>query len=92
MLLKSITLALENLEHPSEANIFLSALIFRKNGNQARADQIMNEKFEKNSTSSIVKWCQAYYSGRTDEAKNIAKQLGDGEAVLKLLIRSIDQE
>ena len=87
---KNITVALDNLEHPSEANMFLSALILRKNGNQAKADQIIGEMSEKTSAYKIVKWCKAYYSGNKDEATKIAKQVDDSDVVLKLLIRIIE--
>ena len=90
MMEKNITLAFDKLEHPSDVHTFLSALLFRKNGNQTKADLIVKEMFEKNSASRIVQWCKAYYSGNTDEAKKIAKQVDDNDSVLKLLIKIIE--
>ena len=90
MMEKNITLAFDKLEHPSDVHTFLSALLFRKNGNQTKADLIVKEMFEKNSASRIVQWCKAYYSGNTDEAKKIAKQVDDNDSVLKQLIKIIE--
>ena len=86
----NILLALDKLEHPSDANIFLSALIFRKNGNRAKADLVINEMFEKNSSSRIAQWCKANYSGNSDESKKIANQVDDNDSVLKLLISIVE--
>ena len=86
---KNIILALDKQEHPADVHRFLSALIFRKNGNQTKADQIMKEMLEKNPTLKLVQWSQAYYYNKTEEAMNIAKQVDDNDVVLKLLIRSV---
>jgi hypothetical protein len=86
---KNITLSIEKQELLPDANRFLCALIFRKNGNQTKADQIMKEMLEKNPALNLVQWSQAYYYGKTEEAMNIAQQVDDNDVVLKLLIRSV---
>jgi hypothetical protein len=92
MMDKNITLAFDNQENQSDGNRFLTALTLRKNGNQAKADMMIKEMFEKNSTLKTVQWFKAFYSGKTDETKNIAKQVDDTDVVLKLWIRSVEME
>lgn len=70
-----------------DVNDFFSAWTIREGGNKLKADQIIKELFEKNSSSTLIKWCYSVYFNETEKAKTIAREISSNDRMFLYLSR-----
>jgi hypothetical protein len=65
----------------------LKAWLLKESGNKSGGDQVINMMQSKNPASKIVQWCSAVYSGLTEQAGVIEKEIDTKDRTFHILKR-----
>jgi tetratricopeptide (TPR) repeat protein len=65
----------------------LKAWLLKESGNKSGGDQVINMMQSKNPASKIVQWCSAVYSGLTEQAGVIEKEIDHKDRTFHILKR-----
>jgi tetratricopeptide (TPR) repeat protein len=74
-----------------DANNFLTAWLLKETGSKPEGDQLINKMLSKNPSSKVIQWCDAVYSGKSEQAKAIEKDVDPNDRTFQILCRINDE-
>jgi hypothetical protein len=74
-----------------DSNDFLTAWLFKENGNKSEGDRIMKDLLLKNSSVKSIQWCNLIYNGDFEKAADIAPEVDINDDTTVLLIKMVKE-